>query len=213
MKARRLFVYVASSVMMLLVLTLLMRVSVGDLPVTSASAQGLVLSVAELAPTERIIVDYVRDGCRDHQNWRFELIGGTERRLTVIDAGGSYDSGEAPSNGPSAIGTIYLSSRDCRGIDDLLRIYRHPDGSSGSTTTIRIRVSYFRDQEKIGVERFVDQGMIENWIWQRDQERMAPGYSGVTPEMLSFPDLVRRAAKASKSVSESRSRASLTRKR
>ena len=53
MKDRRLFVYGASSVMMLLVLTLLMRVSIGDLPVTSASAQGIVLSAAELAPTER----------------------------------------------------------------------------------------------------------------------------------------------------------------
>lgn len=183
------------SVIVLAVLVLTVRLSLDDAPVTRASAEGTVLSVAALAPTERIVVEYDSTGCRNGRNWTFELSGGGERQLTVSDAGGSYETGMEPSDRPSLIGTISLSSIDCRGIDDLLRHYRHPDGSSGSTTRIRIRVSYFREGEKIGSEEFVDQGLIEHWIWHRDQRGTVPVDSGVTPEMRSFLDLFRRAAR------------------
>jgi hypothetical protein len=83
-----------------------------------------------------------------------------------------------------------------------LRVYRHPDGTSGSTTTIKIRVSYFRADERIGSEEFVDEGMIEYWIWQRDEDGMVPTDSRVTPEMLSFPMLFRRAAEANQSTTD-----------
>jgi hypothetical protein len=199
MKHRRTLIYGASAVIMLATLAMVLRMNVGDILVTSASAKGAVLSAVELGPTERIVVDYAGSGCRDYHNWNFVLLGGAERRLAVIDAGGSYEPGQIHDAQPAAIGAISLSPRDCKGFDDLLRLYRQPDGSSGSTTTIKIRVSYFRGEERIGVEDFVDQGMIENWIWQRDQYGLVPADSGVTPEMLSFPELVRRATEANQS--------------
>lgn len=183
------------SVIVLAVLVLAVSLSLVDAPVTRASAEGSVLPVVALSPTERIVVDYDSTGCRNGRNWTFELSGGGERQLTVSDAGGSYEPGTAPSDRPSPIGTISLSSNDCKGIDDLLRHYRHPDGTSGSTTSIRIRVSYFRDGEKIGSEEFIDQGLIEHWIWHRDQRGTVSADSGVTPEMLSFPALFLRAAR------------------
>jgi hypothetical protein len=199
MKHRSTVIHGASAVILLAMLVLMLRMSVGDVPVTRASAQGVVLSVVELAPADRIVVDYAGGGCRTYRNWNFVLFGGPDRRLTVMDAGGSYETGGGPSDRPSPIGTISLSARDCQGIEDLLQIYHHPDGSSGSTTTIRIHVSYYHGGERIGSEEFVDQGMIDNWIWQRNQQGLVPADSGVTPEMISFPDLVQRVERTNRS--------------
>lgn len=203
MKSLRVLIFCgASSIFLCGALGLTLRLSVGRIYTPSASSEGSVLSAVELAPTERIVIDYIAAGCRDYQNWHLELLGGIDRRLTVIDAGGSYANGfgDALGDRPSAIGTAYLSGRDCKGLDDLLRAYRHPDPRFISTTTITIGVSYFRGEEKIGVEKFVDRGMIESWLWQRDRDGTVPIDSGITAEMLSLPDLVQRARKASEEL-------------
>ena len=175
---------------------LTLRVADDGIPLAGASSSGQIPSLISLADDERAEIDYSDEGCRSWHNWSFVLYGGSDHRMAIIDAGGSYDGGVSGSDRPSAIGAISLSARDCRGLRDLLARYRQPDPSLVSTATTRVRVSYFRGTRRIGVEEFIDHDDVDYWLHIRDVEGRVPVSTGVTPEMISFRELVRRASEA-----------------
>ncbi len=166
------------------------------LPRERALAVGEILSPLTLHPDERIEIDYAGVGCRRGGDWIFVLLGGPERRLAVIDTDDSYRSPATAGPHPSPIGAITLSLRECRGLGDLFQYYRHPDLQEDCRRPALIRVSYFRGSTRVGAEQFIDSGSVENWIYRRDEGEQIPVASRVTPEMISFPQLVTRAAQA-----------------
>lgn len=163
-------------------------------PHARAAAVGEILSPLTLRPDERIEIDYVADGCRNLNNWTFVLWGGPERRLAVIDAGGSYEPGMTVSSHPAPIGAITLTERECMGLHDLMQLYRHPNQRETSTTTVRIGVSYFRGSTRVGAEQFTDHGAVDNWVYTREYGELIPALRGATAELVSLPKLFRLTA-------------------
>jgi hypothetical protein len=193
MKHRTGLVFSAAAIVVLGVGFLVLQLMIDDVPVARASASGEILSPLALAKEERIEIDYSDAGCRSWHNWTFVLLGGKERRLAAIDnerPASTSDGGDRPA----VVGAIALSERECAGMTDLLELYRHPDPKFYSTTTIRIRASYYRGTRKVGAEEFVDRGTVDDLLRQRDEEGQVPITSGVTPDLISFRDLMRRAA-------------------
>jgi len=162
---------------------------IGDNPIPSARSSGSVLSAVSLQKGERIVIDYTSDGCRDSRHWLFSLTGEPTAQLAVVG-----------DDGP--LGVLPLSSKDCKGLNDLLEVYRHPDPSEGSTTTNWIKVEYFRGEEKVGSEEMIDKGDVEYCVYRRDEEGLLTDGFGhwITLEMVSFPQLMKRMNRANQAL-------------
>jgi hypothetical protein len=158
--------------------------------------KGEVLSPASLASDERIVIDYRIDGCRGGYHWIFQLTGAPDRRLAIIDAGDSWGGDRFQTGKPEPIGALVLSDTDCRGVQDLIACFRKEGGQHNSTAFVSLKLEYFRGLEKIGEESFTDDGSIDRSIYDRDHAGESPWRPKIiiSPEMLSLPQLVQRAA-------------------
>ncbi len=174
--------------------------SLGPLPQPTRSGEAL--SPVGLDASERIVIFVSSTGSRSWYRWRFEVAGGAETILTVIDAGtGLEDRGASPTN-PVKIGTMALSAAECRGLHDLIEYFRHPDPVRQSTVEDRVRIEYFRGPTQIGDEQMTEQSLgADNLVYFRDHPESGPGFVDprITKEMVSFRQLFRRVYEANHS--------------
>lgn len=154
---------------------------IGDNPIPSAKNSGEVLSATSLQKGERIVIDYTSSGCRDSRHWIFALTGEPNAQLAVVG-----------DDGP--LGILPLSFKDCKGLNDLLEVYRHPDPSERSTSTNWIKIGYFRGEEQVGSEEMIDKSDVEYCVYRRDEEGLLTDGFGhwITVEMVSFHQLMKR---------------------
>lgn len=158
-----------------------------------------VLSPSRLATDERIVIDYVSSGCRGGNHWVFQLSGGPERRLAIIEAGDSWGNDRPVTGKPEPIGALILSETECLGLQHLFDCLRESDHQVSSTTTTELKITYYRGATIVGVESLSENGSIDSIIAARQSGAPLISAEGrVLPsDTISLYQLVQRARKES----------------
>jgi hypothetical protein len=82
---RRKLLFLAWSMVLGLIGVSGFRLGMGEFVVVRLSSNGEVLSPIELGSLERMVIHFSSEGCSHFHNWHFEIVGGPDQTLVVVD--------------------------------------------------------------------------------------------------------------------------------
>ncbi|WP_221030248.1 hypothetical protein [Actomonas aquatica] len=118
--------------------------------------EGATLSIARLAPNEKVVFAIESTGCFNFSLHEFEISGGRMKgvRVTEMDR-------DAPDRTPGKQVMVgLLTDAQVAGLDGFLKYLRANDELFSSTTQNALRVGYYRDGKMIGSEGFETYGGV-----------------------------------------------------
>jgi hypothetical protein len=117
---------------------------------------------SELQPGDRIHVHFRSVGCYHNVAYTFDFERGARATVRIKSLGRAWSpvTPDFETQIPHLLGTLTLSARDLRGLDNLVQFYRtHPDGFCSTAEDITIKYpQYFEDRPEpvIVTERYTD---------------------------------------------------------
>ncbi len=123
-----------------------------------------ILSTERLATNEKIVVEFTSAGDHDFFGRFYVIRGPAPATFFAIDSGLALNNGHVERRSTEEIGNKTLTSEEATGIDCLL-VYLRRNLPGNPTFNDRFKVEYFRGEQKIGEESFVDRTGIERGFY------------------------------------------------
>jgi hypothetical protein len=117
---------------------------------------------SELRPGDRIHVHFRSDGCLHNVAYSFDFERGARTTVRIASLGRAWSpiTPNFDDQVPHFLGTLTLSQRDIRGLDNLVNFYRgHPDGYCSTAEHIAFEYPQYVEEghdPRVVTERYTD---------------------------------------------------------